>query len=140
MALLTKAWAKALNDYSLGKAALPTMGNVWLALFAQNPGPDGLLTSEPSGGNYSRLALTASMSATDLATAISSNATYLQFATASGSWGTSALSYWGVMDSATVGAGAMRFYGPLTPSLTVGAGDAPPLPEGTISIGFKIVD
>src|SRR5215207_6634344 len=137
MALITKAWAKVLGDYSLGKASPPGTGNVWFALFSQNPGPDGSLAGEPSGGNYSRLAITAAMSVVDPATAISANTTYLQFATASGSWGTSALAYWGIMDTATIGAGTMRFYGTLTPPLTPGAGDAPPFPEGTISVGFK---
>jgi hypothetical protein len=34
----------------------------------------------------------------------------------------------------------MRFYGELTPPITVGAGDAPPWPEGSIRIGFDLDD
>jgi hypothetical protein len=140
MAQITRAWAKTLNDYTLGKTAPPAMGNVWLALLQSDPGPDGSLAGEPSGNGYARLALTASMSATDLSTALSSNATYLQFAAASGSWGANALAFWAIVDSATVGAGTVRLYGALTPPMLVGAGDAPPFPEGSLSVGFSLND
>lgn len=136
MANITRYWAKKLVDHSLGKASATMPTTVYLAMFANNPGPDGALTGEPSGNNYARVAITSAMQATDLATGVSTNTTVVQFPTASGSWGTSALAYWGILDAST--AGNMLFYGALTPAITVGAGDAPPFPEGSLTLGIKI--
>lgn len=133
---LTRFAAKKLLDHMLGKAAMTSPSGMWFALFLTDPGPNGSLTGEPTGGSYARVELTSKMSLTDLSTGVSQNTLVAQFPAATAAWGTGALSYFGYMDSATPGSGNMWVYGVLTPPITVGIGDSPPFPEGNIRVSL----
>jgi len=126
---LTRYGAKALQDHALGLVSA-AFGPKYFALFSSDPTEDGLTTGEPSGNGYARLLLTSSMSPTTLATGYAVNSSLIQFATASGQWGTTPLTHFGTMDALT--GGNMWHYGALAMSFLVYTGDAPPFSEGSI--------
>lgn len=122
---LTQYAQKKLLDHLLGIAAYTMPTGTYLALFTSDPTETGSTAGEPVGNGYARVALTASMSATVLATGQAVNAVLLQFGPASGSWG--AVAYFGVMDAST--SGNMLLYGALTTAMNVASGDSPPVSE-----------
>ena len=116
---MTDFLEKELLDHTLGVASW-TMPTVYLALFTADPGETGTLTNEVTNANaYARVEITTEMG-TSSGGGIN-NTAEIAFTQASGSWGT--VTYIGIMDSGTHGAGNMIFWGLLTVSKAVDSGD-----------------
>lgn len=142
--------ADALTDYAENQlinhlfrtASFSAPATLYFGLFTAAPTDTGSLTNEVSGGNYARVSVTVGDSYFAATAVDGSNYTYttnsgtITFPTPSASWGT--VTYWGMMDSATLGAGNMLAYGALTNSKVIGASDpAPQFPVGALSFGIK---
>lgn len=94
----------------------------YAALFTDDPTVAGLLTNEVSGTGtaYTRAAITWGTASLG---SISNSSVAVTFPTCAGSaWGT--VTYVGIMDIDTLGAGNMLYYGQLGTSKAVGVGDA----------------
>lgn len=114
----------ALENFALnhvfGKDTLPTVTNMFLGLWLQNPTDTGSLVSEvTNGSNYARVTLSVLMSAAS-AGAIA-NATEIAFNTASNAWGT--ITWVGVVDTSTLATGRMYLYASLAAPVHLAAGE-----------------
>jgi hypothetical protein len=110
-----------------GKTTYTAPGTFYIALCTSAPTSAGALGAEPSGNGYARVAITGSTFGAASGGSIT-NTALIQFATATGSgWGT--ITHFMVTDSATVGAGALQFWGTLT-SQSVPANVAPYIAVG----------
>ncbi len=124
------------NTYE--NAALDTLfrGVAWtpgthLALFTADPGETGSLASEVSGGGYARLAIgTPSAFWSAASGGSTSNAGAVEFAAASGSWGT--VTHFGVCTASS--GGAVIAKGALGTSKAFDAGDIPRFAAGALVI------
>lgn len=109
----------AVLDHVFGKTAL-TLPTAYLALFTADPTDAGVLTNEVTDANaYARVEITTEMGTSS--GGVINNTAEIAFTQASGSWGT--VTYIGIMDSGTHGAGNMIFWGLLTVSKAVDSGD-----------------
>jgi hypothetical protein len=99
----------------------------YVGLFTDNPSDAGSGT-EISGNNYTRKAVTFSVSG-DSPT-LATNTTAIEFDTASGSWGT--ITHIGIFDAST--SGNMLAHADLTASKTIGTGDVFRIPAGDLDI------
>jgi hypothetical protein len=108
-----------------GAATRPTAWHV--GLFTAAPGETGGGT-EVSGSNYSRVSASFTVSGT--APTLATNASALEFPTASGSWGT--ITHVALFDAAT--AGNMLVFAALSASKTIGSGDVFRIPAGDLDI------
>lgn len=132
---MTAAHQKALGDHAIAKAAWTMPAGVYLGLFTSSPTEAGSILSEISGGSYARQALTASMSAADAVTGISTNTSPITFPVPTGVWGLNL--YGGILDSATLGAGNVLFYAPWANPQVINSGDpAVVIPIGAITVGI----
>ena len=110
-------------DHVLRNAAYTQPGNLFIGLFKNNSLTNleaGTLTDEvPTAGgtNYARKAVTFGNAASGSA----SNSATVTFDAAQADWGT--ITAIGVMDSITVGAGNVLFYGNLTTAKLIENGD-----------------
>ena len=134
MAQATRFLRKKLLDLANGKAAW-TNTAVYFGVSQSDPTVDGLLTGEPSGAGYARIALTANMSLTDN-DGKASNTTAMAFATPSGAWGTGAMAFWFTADAAS--AGNVLLFGPLPSPFIVNSGDPLPIPVGNIAFSLGV--
>ena len=92
--------SNALENFNLNhifnKEALPTVTNMFLGLFLDDPGETMALTSEvQNGSNYARVTLSVLMSAASVGAI--ANATEVAFNVASNTWGT--IKWLGVYDT-----------------------------------------
>jgi hypothetical protein len=103
-----------------------TRPTVWyVGLFTANPGETGGGATEITGNNYSRIAVTLSVSG-DTA----SNTSAVEFPTATGSWGT--VTHAAIFDHAT--AGSQIAYASLSASRAIDTGDVLRFPAGDIDV------
>lgn len=123
MSKLTNYAETALTNHILGKAAYTMPTTVYLALFTADPTDSGTLTAEvPASRGYARQAITSTMS-TSSGGSTSQNSADINFGPCvTTSWGT--VTHIGIVDSATIGAGNLLFYGPVTASKAVAVGDS----------------
>lgn len=123
MSRLTNYAETALLNHVLGKTAYTMPAGVHLCLFTTDPGEAGSLTGEvASGRGYARQAITATMSAS-VGGSASSNSADINFGPCTTTaWGT--VTHIGIADGATIGAGNLLWYGPVTASKTVAVGDS----------------
>jgi hypothetical protein len=104
---------------------------LYLALLTADPTEAGLLTSEVSGGAYARQPLSGVMGAAD-SSGVSVNTTGINYGPATTDWGT--VTFFGIMDSATPGAGNMIVPGvPATPR-TITVGQPLQIPAGRLRL------
>lgn len=108
-----------------GTATRPTAWHV--GLFTAAPGETGGGT-EVSGSNYSRTAVTFTVSGT--APTLATNGSAIEFPTASGSWGT--ITHVAVFDADS--SGNMLVYAELSTSKAIGSGDVFRIPAGDLDI------
>jgi len=108
-----------------GTATRPT--EWYVGLFTAAPGETGGGT-EVSGSAYTRK--TASFTVSGTAPTEATNASAIEFDTATGSWGT--ITHIGLFDAAT--SGNMLVYAELTASKTIGSGDVFRIPAGDLDI------
>lgn len=132
---LTAFAQKKLGDIALGIADWTMPTTVYLGVFTASPGENGSLTSEFSGGSYARQALTASMSAANATTGISSNSSAITFPANTANHGT--MLYGGIIDAQTLGTGNVLFYAPFAnPRVINNGSDAIVIPVGNLSVSI----
>lgn len=104
----------------------------WIGLSSTTPNADGTNFTEPSGGNYGRVAVTAgTFSAASSRTKV--NSSVITFPQASSDWaGGSPMSHWGLFDVSS--GGTPRFVDALTTSETVLAGQTPQFGSGVLQL------
>ena len=118
-------------DHVTGKTAY-SMPTVYVVLCTADPtdaGTGASCNEVPHSGSYERVA-TAGSDWNAAAGGSASNATVLQFPTATGSWGTA--TYFALFDSGTYGAGNMLWHGSVTTPKTVSTNDAPQFAAGSL--------
>lgn len=127
------AWAGSLTNFGesavvghlCGTAHTPA-ATVYLALFTADPGETGAMTNEVADANsYARTAITFGAAASRRVT----QSAQVTFPQASGSWGT--VTHWGIVDSATRGAGNMLAYGAFASSFAPVSGNTPSIANTT---------
>lgn len=129
---MTTYLKNALLDHSTGKTAY-TQPSTYVCLFTVDPGAGGSFTNElPAANGYARIQITgaewAAASAGAVTTTTGGDVTF----TCSGSaW--SAVTYMGLADSATQGAGNLLYYDDIT-SATLNPGDTLTFAVGDIDI------
>jgi len=123
----------ALSDYAENKvldvlganATFTAPSNVYLGLSTGSLGDDNSGT-ELTGNNYSRV----SVSFGAAASGTMSNAAAIEFAAATGSWGS--VSHWGLYDAAS--SGNLLVHGSFTTAKTIGSGDVLKVATGDLDI------
>ena len=112
-------------DHILGTGAytMPTTVYVGLSTGSFNDDNSG---TEITGNNYSRVAATFSAAASGT----TSNSAAVEFAAATGSWGT--ISHFGIFDAST--AGNLLIHGAFTVSKAIASGDILKIPTGDLDI------
>lgn len=100
---------------------------VYAALFTSDPGETGSTAGEPSGNNYSRVALTLP-AATNYTI---QNTSAITFPTPSGSWGT--ITHYGIMDAAS--GGNMLCFDDLPSGELVSSGDSVEFEASNFTVG-----
>lgn len=123
--------ANAILDHRYGGPAYTKPATVYVGLSTANPGVSGSGLAEPSGGNYSRVAVT--NNATEFPGASSgakSNANAINFPTPSVGWGL--VTYAAVFDAAS--GGNMLDFAALTASKTINSGDTVTIAAGELDL------
>ncbi len=123
----------ALSDYAENKvldvlganATFTAPSNVYLGLSTGSLGDDNSGT-ELTGNNYSRV----SVSFGAAASGTMSNDAAIEFAAATGSWGS--VSHWGLYDAAS--SGNLLVHGSFTTAKTIGSGDVLKVATGDLDI------
>jgi hypothetical protein len=122
-------WENEVLDQLFGAQAYSAPATLYVALSTADPTDDGSAIAEPSGNNYSRVAVTNNKTNWSTASAGAlSNAVEIAFPQASGSWGT--ISHFAIFDDPT--AGNFCAYGALTESKAVGTNDTFKFPIGDL--------
>ena len=127
------AWAGGLTNFGksavvshLAATAHSPAATVYLALFTADPTVAGTLTNEVADANsYARTAITFGAAASRRVT----QSAQVTFPQASGSWGT--VTHWGIVNSATRGAGNMLAFGAFSTSFSPVAGNTPSIANTT---------
>ena len=99
MANMTDYLENKLLDSILGVSAYTFPATTYLALFTGDPTDTGDVSTEVSGGAYTRMSLNTIFSAATGTTGTSSNTSIITFPTATASWGT--ISHVGFMETGT---------------------------------------
>jgi len=130
MGSLTDTMENDMLDYVFENSPSYTpQATVYLALFTADPTDTGSLVNEvPDSNNYTRKAITFGAAASRKVTQSGD----VTFNKATGSWGT--VSHWGVVDSATHGAGTMLAHGGLAVSKAVANGNTPKFSSGEVYV------
>ncbi len=122
-----------LIDHANGKTSY-SMPTVYVGLSSTTPAKDGTNVTEPSGGNYARVA-TAGADWNAASNGSSTNANVITFLTANANWLTSVnLTYAVLYDSSS--GGNLLSYGALTQLKPVLNGDTPSFIAGQIIISL----
>lgn len=108
---------------SVGSYTMPTAVYVGLSTGSFNDDNSG---TELTGNNYSRVAATFSAAASGT----TSNSAAIEFAAATGSWGS--ISHFGIFDAAS--AGNLLIHGAFTTAKTIASGDILKIPTGDLDI------
>ncbi|MDW8206835.1 MAG: hypothetical protein RMJ43_03290 [Chloroherpetonaceae bacterium] len=129
---MTTFLADALLNHVLRNTPFTSPTNIFIGLFTSNPGESGGGT-EVSGGGYARQQVTFGApqdNAPDGRRCTNSSA--VTFPQATANWGT--ITHAGLFSTAT--GGNMLFYGALSSSATINAGDTLTFAAGNISVGM----
>ena len=122
----------AILDHILGGGDFTRPTNVYIGLFTVSPGESGTSGTEvsTSGTGYARVDVVNDATEFPAASGGSkSNANVIPFPTATTSWGT--VTHYGMFDASS--GGNLLFYGALSASRNVPAGDAPRFLAGQLS-------
>jgi hypothetical protein len=117
-------------DHILINTALNQPTNIYVALSTADPLDTGAGIAEPSGNNYGRAQCNTWDTAASRATA---NTAQINFAQASGSWGT--ITHWALYDAIT--GGALIAHGQFTVSKLISAGHTPFIKAGELDVSFN---
>lgn len=132
-----------LNGRFRDGGAIPALGTVYLALASADLTADNISANElAAGSGYARIAIGTTDSdwtapATVGGRRTITNAATLTGATASGDWnGGNPIGFWGLYDSATLGAGNLIRYGALETPKTMLNGDTLVFAAGALEVGL----
>lgn len=139
MANATDYFENKLIDQWFRGQSVTIPSTLYFGLFKADPGESGSLSQEVSGGSYARVAVTSNgtnwTAGADAGSAKrTTNGTAITFPSPTADWGT--VTHWGILDSATLGAGNMIVYGALGTSRNILSGDN----AASFSIGSLSVD
>ena len=112
-------------DHILGTGAYTMPTTVYVGLSTGSFGDDNSGT-ELTGNNYARVAATFSAAASGT----TSNSAAIEFAAATGSWGS--VSHFGIFDASS--AGNLLIHGAFTTAKTIASGDILKIPTGDLDI------
>ncbi len=141
MASLSNYLENQIIDWLLRGQAYTPPATVYIGLSTTATADDSFGT-EPSGNNYGRVAVSASLAnwagtqaagSTTASTGTggqTSNNVAVNFPTPSGSWGTA--THWFISDAAS--GGNLLFHSPLTASKTIGSGDTVSFANGALTV------
>jgi len=121
-------WENEVLDHLFGKGAY-TPPTVYVGLSTADPTDDGSGLAEPSGSGYARLATTGASWGTASGGALS-NASAIEFAIATGSWGT--ITHFALFDA--LSGGNILAHGTLTTPRAVTAGITPRFSIGELDV------
>lgn len=128
----TKYGRKAVLDHFFGRISYAFPTNVYAALFFGDPTDAGLLTDELTQGGYARQEISDLLGNADLTTGVISNDQLIEYGPATEDW--PEITHIGIMDSATIGAGNMIYFGPAVTSRTVNNTDTFDIKVGQLTI------
>lgn len=132
MATTTYGRNKIIDDLT-GVAPYSWPG-LWLALLTGDPGLAGSLASEVGTGiGYARLSLAGLMGAS--IGGISVNTSLITIGPATGNWGI--ITFLGIMDSSTIGAGNMAIPGVPSIPRTINAGQPFQIPASQLQLALR---
>lgn len=123
-------WENEILDHLFGKGSY-TPPTIYVGLSTADPGDDGTGLSEPTGNGYARMATTG----TDWSTASGGaldNASAIEFAEATGSWGT--VTHFALFDASS--GGNLLAHGSLSQSKTIASGDTAQFAAGTLDVSL----
>jgi hypothetical protein len=130
MGALTTYSKNAWVNHLCGTPHTPA-AKMYLALFTQGPGDTGDMTNEVANANgYTRKEITFGAAASRRVTQVGD----VTFGPASGSWGT--VTHYGIVDSATHGAGNMLAYGSFSALFTPVSGNTPTVSGGSCYVSI----
>lgn len=115
-----------------GRVAATFPPTYYFGLSATPIEDDGSGISEPSGGNYSRVAYPNTPDLFSFPGGAATNGTAIQFPTSSLSWG--AANYWFCSDMSS--SGTMHFRGSINPAQTINSGERPYFEVGSLTISM----
>jgi len=121
-------WENEILDHIFGKGSY-TPPTIYVGLSTADPGEDGSGLSEPSGGNYARVA-TAAADWNAAAAGVIDNANDIVFNEATGSWGN--ITHAALFDAET--GGNLLASGALLQSKQIDSGDTPKFPAGDFDV------
>lgn len=122
-------WENEILDHIFGKGTYTPPSNIHVALSTADPTDDGSGIAEPSGNGYARKQ-TAPADWNVASGGALDNANAIEFAQATGSWGT--ITHFALFDAAT--AGNMLAHGALTASKAIGSGDTARFAAGELDV------
>ena len=125
---------KILNA-ELNATAYSSPVTVYIALWTAtlSASSTGATAGEVSGGSYARVAVTCNTTNFPSASGGSiSNGTAINFPTPTAGWGT--VTYVAILDSATLGAGNILYWGALTTSQTISSGNTVSFGIGALTV------
>lgn len=126
----TTYYRKKAIDHFTGVAAYTPPAR-YLSLHTANPTESGSHAHEVSGTGYARVSLAGLMGAAD-PSGFSVNTSVISFGSAGSDWGT--VTYFGIEDSSTPGAGNMLFPGVPASPRTITAGQTFQIPIGRLRL------
>lgn len=124
----------AVMNNILGQASMPSISNVYFALFTAGPSDAGGGT-EVSGTDYARVNVannTTNFPTISGTTGTKTNANAIAWPTAGGSWGT--VTHYGVFDASS--GGNLLFHGSLASAKAIGTGDAFSVAAGDFTLSL----
>jgi hypothetical protein len=131
MSGLSTTWANLVLDHVAGNADIGTLPVPYIGLSTTKPASDGTNVTEPSSGNYARVACNLSEWGAASARSIANGAA-VPFATANGTWAAGvALGYW-VLYTAITG-GTLIMWGAVTTPPIVTSGMTPSFAIGALT-------
>ena len=123
-------WENEILDHLFGKGTY-TPPTIYIGLSTADPGDDGTGLSEPSGNGYARVA-TAAADWNSAASGTLDNANAVEFAEATGSWGT--VTHFALFDAASDG--NLLAHGSLNQSKTIASGDTAQIAAGDLDVSL----
>ena len=123
-------WENEILDHLFGKGSY-TPPTIYVGLSTADPGDDGSGLSEPSGNGYARVATSAADWNSASGGALD-NANALEFAEATGSWGT--VTHFALFDASS--SGNLLAHGSLTQSKTIASGDTARFSAGDLDVSL----
>ncbi len=131
MGNISNHWASSILNHVFGKAAYTAPANIYVELSTTAPTDAGANVTPPAGGGYARKQ-TAPADWNAEANRIIDNANPIEFAEASGAWGT--ITHFALYDAAA--AGNFLGWGALNTSKPVGIGDTARFAAGDLDVTF----